>query len=80
MYTYPLRFRYLKILVENPQLNKKQISHTSIEIKEVIRGLFKRFVKNYVHDIVCHISDNAKHSRSMGKYVAQELYRQFKLQ
>lgn len=75
MIHYPMNLRFVKILVESPRVDNNKVSKTSIQIKEVIRGLYKRYVKNYVHDIVCHISDNSSHSRSMQQFVLQEINR-----
>ena len=75
MIHYPMNLRFVKILVESPRVDNNKVSKTSVQIKEVIRGLYKRYVKNYVHDIVCHISDNSSHSRSMQQFVLQEINR-----
>ena len=62
---HPLRFRYLKILVKKPLLNRENISQTSILIKKNIRNKYKKYITNYIYDVILHVSDNQKHTKSM---------------
>lgn len=62
---HPNRFRYLKILVKKPNLNKENISETSIAIKKNIRSKYKSYIKDYIYDVILHVADNKKHTKSM---------------
>lgn len=62
---HTMRFRYLKILVKKPVLNKDNISETSIAIKKNIRSKYKKYVKDYIYDVILHVADNKKHTKSM---------------
>ena len=73
MDSYPLRMRYIKFRVEDPDLDQMRVSQTAVRIKDVIRRKFRKKIPNYTHDICFHISDNASHSRSMDNYVKLEL-------
>ena len=61
----PLRFKYIRFLIRNQKLDKMGVSKVSIRLKNDIRSLIKPFIKNYVHDIICHMSDNHYHSKNM---------------
>ena len=67
--SYPLNFRYIKLLVKNPLLNDQNVSKVSIRIKNKIRNKFRSKIKHYFNDIILHSSDNQKHSRSMYNYL-----------
>ena len=69
---YPGYFRYLKILVENPKINSQHVSETSIYIKKNIRGKYRKLIKDYHYDIIIHVSDNQKHTKSM--YLVTQKY------
>jgi hypothetical protein len=69
MYHYAPRYQFVKFLVPHAKLDSNRVSQTSVDLKYRIRKQFKRFIPNYVHDIIIHISDNAVHTRNMERYV-----------
>ena len=71
MYNAPSTFRFVKFLVRSARLDGNRVSQTSVDLKYRIRKKFKRYIRNYVHDIIIHVSDNASHTRHMEQYVRE---------
>lgn len=74
MRSYPCKLGFIKFLVPRADLDKNQVSKTSVHIKALLRKRFIPRIQNYIHDIICHISDNASHARSMEKYVDRYIH------
>ena len=71
MTAYPTRLGYIKFLAPKADLDRNRVSQTAVKIKALLRERYRPTIKNYVHDIICHISDNAAHSRAMDDFVRQ---------
>jgi hypothetical protein len=69
MTPYPTRIGYIKFLAPKADLDRNRVSQTAVKIKALLRERYIPTIKNYVHDIICHISDNASHSREMEGFV-----------
>lgn len=69
MLKHPLIFTYFKFYIKTPNFRKKgtgnNISRTVESIKKHIRSSYKSKVKNYIHDIIIHISDNYEQTRDI---------------
>lgn len=60
---------FFDIYVPRARIGSNQISKTAIFLKDRIRKQFRRYIPNYVHDIMIHISDNSSHSKAMFGYI-----------
>lgn len=75
MRPYPIRMKYLRVLVAKADLDHMRVSQTAVKIKAIVRKKYRSKIPNYVHDIIIHVSDNASHARSMDNFVSLELKR-----
>lgn len=71
MSPYPTKVGYVKFLVPKADLDRNRVSQTAVDIKALLRRRYIPKIRNYVHDIICHISDNASHSREMEHFVKE---------
>jgi len=72
MLKYPKEYIYFKFYIKNPNFRKKHstnnnISKTVENIKRNIRGIYKKKIKNYIHDIIIHVSDNFEQTNDIDK-------------
>jgi len=83
MRNYPLNYTYFKFYIANPNFRKKQATGNNIsrvveDIKKKIRILYKNKIKNYIYDIIIHISDNYQQTKDidiiMKKYEEHRLH------
>lgn len=83
MINHSFCYTYFKFYIEKPNFRTKamtgnNISHTVENIKKSVRTHYKGKVKNYIHDIIIHISDNFEQTKNidiiMKKYEQNRKY------
>lgn len=70
MINHSFCYTYFKFYIEKPNFRTKamtgnNISHTVENIKNSVRTYYKGKVKNYIHDIIIHISDNFEQTNAI---------------
>ena len=85
MINHSFSYTYFKFYIEKPNFRKKKATGNDLSkvveaIKKEIRGKYKSKIKNYIYDIIIHISDNFEQTKDidiiMKKY---EKHRQHEL-
>ena len=72
MATYPHKFVYFLFDIPDPKYRTKAGVNTNIStiveaIKKQLRGKYMTKVKNYIHDIIIHVSDNETQTAQIAK-------------
>ena len=70
MINHSFSYTYFKFYIKIPNFRKKQATGNNIsrvveDIKKEIRSKYKSKIKNYIHDIIIHISDNFEQTKAI---------------
>ena len=81
MIKYSFSYTYFKFFIEKPNFRKKKATGTDISqvvenIKKKIRTSYMGKLKNYIHDIIIHISDNFEQTNDID--IIMKKYENFK--
>lgn len=61
------KIRYMTLWVDRAKVNSYGLSKAGVQIKNSIRHQFKHLIPRYSWDIMIHLADNSKHTKSMEK-------------
>jgi len=79
MLNHTLSYTFFKLYIHEPQFRTKEngntISCVVETLKRKIREAYKPFIRNYVHDIIIHISDNFEQTNEIDQVMTT--YQQF---